>query len=265
MKRILGKSIQDYFFGFFGLFGFSRGFFCPKPNCSKIRGKPKKIKKNKKINPVRRILGKSIQDWFFWFIWFFSRFLLYQAQLSKNSRKPKNKNKNKKTNPVKRILGKSIQDYFFWFIWFFSSILLSQAQLSKNLRKTKKLKKTILWEESWVSPFRIVFFDFFGLFGFSRGFFCPKPNYSKIRGNQKNQKKIKKTILWEESWVSQFRIGFFGLFGFSRGFCCSKPNCSKIGGNRIIYMERRKRYIYISKGFSLRNRLSNYLLKRSWV
>ena len=35
------------------------------------------------------------------------RFLLSQAQLSKNSRKTK------KTNPVRRILGKSIQDCFF--------------------------------------------------------------------------------------------------------------------------------------------------------
>ena len=92
VRRILGKSIQDCFFVFFGLFGFSRGFCCPKPNCPKTRGKPKNN------NPVRRILGKSIQDWFFvvfwfiWFIWFFSRFLLSQAQLSKNSRKtPKKK------------------------------------------------------------------------------------------------------------------------------------------------------------------------------
>ena len=144
VRRILGKSIQDCFFFlvFFGLlFDFSRGFCCPKPNCPKTRGKPKKTKKT---NPVRRILGKSIQDCFFcffWFIWFFSRFLLSQAQLSKNSRKTK---KNKKTNPVRRILGKSIQDcffWFFWFIWFFSRFLLSQAQLSKNSRKTKKNKK----------------------------------------------------------------------------------------------------------------------------
>ena len=38
--------------------------------------------KKQKTNPVRRILGKSIQDCFFcffWFIWFFSRFLLSQA------------------------------------------------------------------------------------------------------------------------------------------------------------------------------------------
>ena len=43
-------------------------FCCPKPNCPKTRGKPKTNKKN---NPVRRILGKSIQDCFFLFIWFF--------------------------------------------------------------------------------------------------------------------------------------------------------------------------------------------------
>ena len=158
---------------FFGLFGFSRGFCCPKPNCPKTRGKPKKPKKT---NPVRRILGKSIQDWFFcffWFIWFFSRFLLSQAQLSKNSRKTKKTKKNnpvrrilgksiqdwffrffgshknsrktknnQKTNPVRRILGKSIQDCFFWFfgfIWFFSRFLLSQAQLSKNWRQQNYL------------------------------------------------------------------------------------------------------------------------------
>ena len=42
VRRILGKSIQDCFFCFFGLFGFSRGFCCPKPNCPKTRGKQKK-------------------------------------------------------------------------------------------------------------------------------------------------------------------------------------------------------------------------------
>ena len=93
---------------------------------------------NRKINPVRRILSKSIQDCFCVFFCFCSGFLLSQAQLSKNSRKTK---KNKKNNPVRRILGKSIQDWFFWFIWFFSRFLLSQAQLSKNSRKTKKTKK----------------------------------------------------------------------------------------------------------------------------
>ena len=131
---------------------FGQVFCCPTPNCPKTGKTQKKIKK--KNNPVRRILGKSIQDWFFWFIWFFSRFLLSQAQLSKNSRKTHKKNK--KNNPVRRNLGKSIQDCFFvvrrilgksiqdWFflffliIWFFSRFLLSQAQLSKNSRKTKK-------------------------------------------------------------------------------------------------------------------------------
>ena len=95
---------------------------------------------NRKINPVRRILGKFIQDCFCvqYFFCFCSGFLLSQAQLSKNSRKTK---KNKKNNPVRRILGRSIQDCFFWFICFFSRFLLSQAQLSKNSRKTKKNKK----------------------------------------------------------------------------------------------------------------------------
>ena len=45
VRRILGKSIQDCFFVFFGLFGFSRGFCCPKPNCPKTRGKQKKKQK----------------------------------------------------------------------------------------------------------------------------------------------------------------------------------------------------------------------------
>ena len=47
---------------------FSSLFSIPSfPNVQKTRGKPKK--KTKKINPVRRILGKSIQDWFF-FVFF---------------------------------------------------------------------------------------------------------------------------------------------------------------------------------------------------
>ena len=72
VRIILGKSIRDWFFSF---------FFVPKNS--------RKTKTNKKTNPVRRILGKSIQDCFFLFfgfIWFFSRFLLSQAQLSKNWR-----------------------------------------------------------------------------------------------------------------------------------------------------------------------------------
>ena len=136
----------------------------------------------KKINPVRRILGKSIQDCFFGLFGFSRGFCCPKPNCPKNSRKTK-KNK-KKNNPVRRILGKSIQDWFFWFIWFFSRFLLSQAQLSKNSRKTKKNKKQILWEESWVSPFRIVFFVFW-----FRGFCCPKPNCPKTRGKPKKQKK----------------------------------------------------------------------------
>ena len=141
---------------------------------------------------------------------------------------------------MRRFLGKSIQDWFFWFIWFFSRFLgVPSPNCPKTRGKPKKTKKTILWEESWVSPFRIVF----GLFGFFEVFCCPKPNCPKTRGTPK---KTKKTILWEEFWVSPFRIGFFGLFGFSQGFCCPKPNCPKIGGNRIIFVEKRKNtYIYI--------------------
>ena len=74
---------------------FVRVFCCPKPNCPKTRGKPKKPKK---ANPVRRIFGKSIQDCFCLFFFlggFFSSFLLSQAQISKNSRKTK-KNKKKR-------------------------------------------------------------------------------------------------------------------------------------------------------------------------
>ena len=137
VRRILGKSIQDCFCVQY-FFVFVQVFCCPKPNCPKSRGKPKKNKKN---NPVRRILGKSIQDWFFWFIWFFSRFLLSQTQLSKNSRKTK---KNKKNNPVRRILGKSIQDWFFLggvylvFLEVFAVPSPTVQKLEENQKKQKK-------------------------------------------------------------------------------------------------------------------------------
>ena len=134
VRRILGKSIQDCFFVFLGLFGFSRGFCCPKPKCPKTRGKQKKQKKQSCENNLGQV-HSGLFFLFVWFIWFFSRFLLSQAQLSKNSRK----NKKNKKNPVRRILGKSIQDCFFCV---------------------------------------------FGLFGFSRGFCCPKPNCPKIGGNR---------------------------------------------------------------------------------
>ena len=57
-------------------------FAVPSPTVQKLE-ENQKNKKNKKNNPVRRILGKSIQDCFFWFIWFFSRFW------TKTSRKTK--------------------------------------------------------------------------------------------------------------------------------------------------------------------------------
>ena len=65
--------------GFFGFFGFSRGFLLSQAHLSK---NSKKTKKNKKNNSVRRILGKSMQNCFFCFFWFFrffSRFLLSQT------------------------------------------------------------------------------------------------------------------------------------------------------------------------------------------
>ena len=171
----------------FARFVFSLFFHSQLSKCPKTQGK----KKNKKNNPVRRILGKSMYFFcVFCYFWFFSRFfLLSQAQLSKNSKKTK------KNNPVRRILGKSIQDcffLFFWFIWFFSRFLLSQAQLSKNSRKTKKTQKTKKNKKN--NPVRRIlgksiqdcfFFVFFGLFGFSRGFCCPKPNCPKTRGKPK--------------------------------------------------------------------------------
>ena len=45
VRRIWSKSIPDCFFCFFGFPRFSRGFCCPKPNCPKTQGKPKKTKK----------------------------------------------------------------------------------------------------------------------------------------------------------------------------------------------------------------------------
>ena len=130
----------------------------------------------------------------------------------------------------------------FLHVLFFSLFFHSQlSKCPKTQGKPKKQKKTILWEESWVSPCKIVFFFCFFLF-FSRIFYSPKPNCPKTRRKPKKPKKPKKPILWEESWVSPFRIGFFGLFGFSRGFCCPKPNCPKIRGNRIIYVERHKAF-----------------------
>ena len=60
---------------------------------------------NRKINPVRRILGKSIQDCFCVFFCFCSGFLLSQAQLSKNSRKTKKNKKKQKNQSCEKNLG----------------------------------------------------------------------------------------------------------------------------------------------------------------
>ena len=99
------------------------------------------LNQTRKINPVRRILGKSIQDCFCVFFCFCSGFLLSQAQLSKNSRKTK------KNNPVRRILGKSIQDCFFLFFCFFvfsRGFCCPKPNCPKTRGKPKKTKKTIL-------------------------------------------------------------------------------------------------------------------------
>ena len=98
-----GVSLFQIFFVFF-LFSsfFSRFFGVPSPNCPKTRGKPKKNKKN---NPVRRILGKSIQDCFFCFflfIWFFSRFF---GVPSPNCPKTRGKPKKQKNQSCEKNLG----------------------------------------------------------------------------------------------------------------------------------------------------------------
>ena len=127
---------------------------------------------------------------------------------------------NQKNNPVRRIWSKSIPDCFFWF---FSRFFWSpKPQLSKKSRKPKKTKKTILWEESGVSLFQIVFLFFFG---FSRGFLVSQtPIVQKVEENQKKQKNKKKTILWEESGVSLFQIVFFCFFWFFSRFLLSQTS-----------------------------------------
>ena len=198
---------------------------------------------------------------------FFHVFSLFHFHLSicpKSQGKPK---RNTKNNPVRRIWSKSIPDCFFFaflvflvFLEVFAVPSPTVQKLKENQKNQKKTKKPILWEESWVSPFRI---GFFGLFGFSRGFCCPKPTCPKTRGKPK---KTKKTILWEESWVSPFRIVFlfFWFIWFFSRFLLSQAQLSKnwrqqnylCGKEKNIYI-----YIYVCIRFSLRNRLSNYLLK----
>ena len=173
-----GVSLFQIVFLFFWFSSFfSRFFGVPSPNCPKTRRKPKKTKKT--------ILWEES-----WVSPFRIVFLVYLVFLevfavpSPTVQKLEENQKNQKNNPVRRILGKSIQDCFFWSIWFFSRFLLSQAQLSKNSRKTKKKakkNKPILWEESWVSPFRIGFFRFFW-FPKTRG----KPKITKNQSCEKN-------------------------------------------------------------------------------
>ena len=110
-------------------------FAVPSPSVQKLEEKQKKTKKN----PVRRILGKSIQDCFLFVCLVYLVFLEVFAVPSPIVQKLEEKQKKTKKNPVRRILGKSIQDCFFLC---------------------------------------------FGLFGFSRGFCCPKPNCPKIGGNR---------------------------------------------------------------------------------
>ena len=128
---------------FFVYLVFLEVFAVPSPTVQKLEENQKKQKKN---NPVRRILGKSIQDCFFVFFVYLVFLEVFAAPSPTIQKLEENQKKTKKNNPVRRILGKSIQDWFFWFIRFFSRFLLSQAQLSKNSRKTpkKKTTKTIL-------------------------------------------------------------------------------------------------------------------------
>ena len=227
------------FFMFFPLF-----FISTFPHVQKVKENQKEIKKT--------ILWEESGVSLFQIVFFFFVFLVFlevfwcpKPQPSKNSRKTKKNKKNKKNNPVRRILGKSIQDCFFCFflvyLFFLEVFAVPSPTVQKLEENQKKTKKPILWEESWVSPFRIVFFVFFGLFGFSRGFCCPKPNCPKTRG------KPKKTILWEESWVSPFRIVFFVFLVylvFLKVFAVPSPTVQKLEATEL-FMWKRENNIYL--------------------
>ena len=79
-----------------------------------------------------------------------------------------------------------------WERWVFARFVFSlffHSQLSKCPKtqgKPKKTKKTILWEESWVSPCKIVFFFF--LVFLEVFFTLPSPIVQKLEENQKKQK-----------------------------------------------------------------------------
>ena len=87
------------------------------------------------------------------------------------------------------------------------------------------------YTESHAGSVRFLHVLFFHLFFYFVFFIAKIPRFIS---------KTEKSILWEESWVSPFRIVFFR--GFSWGFCCPKTNCPKTRGNRIIFVER---HIYI--------------------
>ena len=200
--------------------------------CPKSQGKPKRNQKN---NPVRRIWSKSIPDCFFLFFWVSSFFSRFFGVPSPNCPKTRGKPKKKKNNPVRRILGKSIQDWFFWFFLVYLVFLEVFAVPSPTVQKLeenqKKQKKTILWEESCVSPFRIGFLGFFGLFGFSRGFCCPKPNCPKTRGKpKKNKKNNPVRRILGKSIQDWFFFVFWFIWVFSR-FLLSQAQLSKNSRN----------------------------------
>ena len=116
---------------------FVRVFCCPKPNCPKTRGKPKKPKK---ANPVRRILGKSIQDCFCLFFFGFSRvFCCPKPKFPKTRGKPK---KQKKTNP----LGEEswVSPFRIVFFCFSRGFCCPKPNCPKTRGKQKKTKKPIL-------------------------------------------------------------------------------------------------------------------------
>ena len=91
-EKNLGQVHSGLFLYMF--FVFVRVFCCPKPNCPKTRGNPPK-KKQKKNNPVRRILGKSIQDCFFVFFVFLEVFAVPSPTVQKLEETPPKKNKKK--------------------------------------------------------------------------------------------------------------------------------------------------------------------------
>ena len=212
---------------------------------SDMSGQPLHIKKNRKGRWELWVFASFV------FFMFFSLFFISTfPYIQKVKEKPKKKQK--KNNPVRRIWSKSIPDCFFCFFGFssfFSRFLLSQAptvqKTSRRNPKKKNKKKLILWEESWVSPFRIVFFFvFFCLFGFFSKFLLSQaPNCPKTQGKTKKNKK--KTIQWEESWVSPFRIVFFLVFClvylvFLKVFAVPKPNCPKTRGKTNVQKPREK-------------------------